>query len=47
MNEGILINGANTGIGEESARQLALKGETKKVILHCMRTHRYKTALPP
>ena len=33
MNESILITGANAGLGKETARQLALKKETKKVIL--------------
>ena len=35
MNESILITGANIGLGKETARQLALKQETKKVILFC------------
>ena len=35
MNESILITGANIGLGKETARQLALKKETKKVILLC------------
>ena len=35
LNESILITGANIGLGKETARQLALKQETKKVILFC------------
>src|SRR5476651_1762302 len=35
MNESILITGANIGLGKETARQLALKEETKKIILFC------------
>jgi NAD(P)-dependent dehydrogenase (short-subunit alcohol dehydrogenase family) len=35
MNESVLITGANIGLGKETARQLALKRETKKVILFC------------
>ena len=32
MNKSILITGANVGLGKETARQLALKKETKKMI---------------
>ena len=35
MNESILITGANIGLGKETARQLALKPGTKKIILFC------------
>ncbi len=35
MNESILITGANVGLGKETARQLALRKETKNVILFC------------
>ena len=35
MNESILITGANIGLGKETARQLALREETKRVVLFC------------
>ena len=35
MHETILITGANAGLGKETARQLALKNETKRIILAC------------
>ncbi len=35
MIESILITGANAGLGKETARQFALKKETRKVILFC------------
>jgi NAD(P)-dependent dehydrogenase (short-subunit alcohol dehydrogenase family) len=44
MNESILITGANAGLGKESARQLALKPETKKVILACRNQERAEAA---
>jgi NAD(P)-dependent dehydrogenase (short-subunit alcohol dehydrogenase family) len=44
MNESILITGANAGLGKESARQLALKKETKKVILFCRNQARAEAA---
>ncbi len=34
-NESILITGANIGLGKETARQLALKDEIKRIILFC------------
>ena len=44
MNESILITGANIGLGKETARQLALKKETKKVILFCRNQAKAETA---
>src|SRR5260370_31275810 len=44
MNETILITGANAGLGKETARQLALKKETKKVILFCRNQARAEAA---
>jgi len=44
MNESILVTGANNGLGKEAARQLALKKETKKVILFCRNQARAEVA---
>jgi NAD(P)-dependent dehydrogenase (short-subunit alcohol dehydrogenase family) len=44
MNASILITGANAGLGKETARQLALKEETKKVILFCRNQARAEAA---
>ena len=44
MNESILITGANAGLGKEVARQLAMKKETKKVILFCRNKARAEAA---
>ena len=44
MNESILIAGANAGLGKETARQLALRKETKKVILFCRNRERAEAA---
>src|ERR1700747_1884832 len=44
MNESILITGANIGLGKDTARQLALKKETKKVILFCRNQARAEVA---
>lgn len=44
MIEIILITGANAGLGKETARQFALKQETKKVILFCRNRERAAAA---
>ena len=44
MNESILITGANAGLGKETARQLAMRRETKKVILFCRNRARAEAA---
>ncbi len=44
MNESILITGANIGLGKETARQLALKKEAKKVILFCRNPEKAEAA---
>ncbi|HTW85109.1 MAG TPA: SDR family NAD(P)-dependent oxidoreductase [Candidatus Sulfotelmatobacter sp.] len=44
MIESILITGANAGLGKETARQFALKNETKKVILFCRNRARAEAA---
>ena len=44
MIESILITGANAGLGKETARQFALKKETKRVILFCRNRARAEAA---
>src|SRR5271156_818121 len=44
MNESILITGANAGLGKETARQFALKNETRKVTLFCRNRARAEAA---
>src|SRR6202034_3893880 len=44
MTESILITGANAGLGKETARQFALKKETRKVILFCRNRARAEAA---
>lgn len=44
MNRTVFITGANTGIGKDTARQLALKKETEKIYLGCRNESRAKAA---
>ena len=44
MIESILITGANAGLGKETARQFALKKETRRVILFCRNRARAEAA---
>src|SRR5579859_4478076 len=44
MIESVVITGANAGLGKETARQFALKQETKKVILFCRNRARAEAA---
>lgn len=44
MHEIILITGANAGLGKETARQVALKDKTKKVLLFCRNQARAEVA---
>lgn len=44
MNKSILITGANSGLGKESARQLAKINETEKIYLACRNLNRAEEA---
>lgn len=44
MNKSILITGANSGLGKESARQLAMINETEKIYLACRNLTRAEEA---
>lgn len=44
MNKSILITGANAGLGKETARQLAMKGETERIIMGCRNLQKAESA---
>lgn len=44
MNKSVLITGANVGLGKETARQLAMKPETERVILACRNREKAEAA---
>ena len=44
MNKSVLITGANSGLGKESARQLAMINETEKIYLACRNLERAEEA---
>ena len=44
MNKRILITGANSGLGKESARQLARRSETEKIYLACRNPEKAREA---
>ena len=45
MNETILITGANAGLGKDTARQLGVNPDTKKIYLACRNENRARIAL--
>ncbi|MFT4735570.1 MAG: NAD(P)-dependent dehydrogenase (short-subunit alcohol dehydrogenase family), partial [Arcticibacterium sp.] len=44
MNKSILITGANSGLGKDTARQLGLIKETEKIYLACRNELKAKAA---
>jgi NAD(P)-dependent dehydrogenase (short-subunit alcohol dehydrogenase family) len=45
MNKSILITGANSGLGKDTARQLGLIKETEKIYLACRSETKAKAAV--